>query len=1179
MIVHSSAPYYDDYDKSKDFTQILALPGRAEQAREFTQIQSIQRDYLERLGNAVFKDGYVVSGCGLVIDGTTVTILDGQVFIDGLIRNVSETDVQITNSGIERVMMRVITSIVTEIEDGTLRDPAQGYENYGIEGAYREKQVVEIYVVQENDLSTAGTTLYTLQSGTLLNDSGSTEYTTFSDMLAERTYDENGNFKIEGLYLKSICSVDEDTDKIVTYVDAGKAYVHGYEVNKSTVSSVSLNRSTATRLVNGESHVYSSTLSRYKISNSPVSAISNVTCSVQVTEASKNRGSIPGGYDAFNLTPVREIVSISQGVITFIQNTDYKLYSDQIDWSLPGEEPQVGTTYSVTYVYNKTMVEGVDYQIVNEANASYIEFLLEGDKPTENSIFYLYYTYTLARRDLVLLDSNGVLSCIEGAYDKFNNLITPYNRDRDKLELGHVDIYPTFTGQTITAVVTNYQSVRLTQSNIYSMLKRIEGLEMNIAEMDLDREAEASESASDLMGIYTDGFMGITKSDLNYSRVVDGNVVAYDCCIDYDNSELTTPATVVDMAATIDMVQSSQLGVIGNVVSAPFDSTTALNQAYATGVMKVNPYAAYDPISSVKLSPSVDTWVDHNKITLKDTIENTSYNTTYKTYSHGWWSTGSIYNLKAQNYMYSTSDLSSTYAGKTSSTATKASVAESVSEYMHVRDVAVKGSSFDAALTNIKCVFNNVVIPLVATGTTVQLPDGKVQADLSGRFTAKFTIPADTSCGKVNVRLVGEDALGYTHSGQAVYSAEGSILTTTITNTNVITRNYNVLVSTHNLYSSDPLAQSFVFTSDTVITKVGLYFAEKDANRPVVVQVRNVVNGYPGEVVYAEVVVESSDINVPAPAGQPVLTDVDLNQPVYCFSDTFYCFVVLSDSNDYSMFYAGLGETLYNNPNSYMTINPYTAGVLFSSSNSTTWTAHQGSDLKFVIYKAQYLGSGEVIFNEISLGAVTTDGLLLDATYEDYKNAGLNWYYRITPTGTWLPIDTLVFRDLQALTDKVQLKAVMNTASNTSPFIAKDQVSLKCFQDAGKATYISKTLSGTDFEEEYQALKVSYELALPSGASCKAYYMDVENGDWNLIKLDDSIVDPDNTLPVVSLETKQVDEEFTLYTWSLSKIQKIMTTPASTGSSFYKIRIDLETPIVYKRPKVRKLMSFMKYAI
>jgi len=37
-------PYFDDYEPTKNFQQILARPGHAVQARELTQLQSILRN-------------------------------------------------------------------------------------------------------------------------------------------------------------------------------------------------------------------------------------------------------------------------------------------------------------------------------------------------------------------------------------------------------------------------------------------------------------------------------------------------------------------------------------------------------------------------------------------------------------------------------------------------------------------------------------------------------------------------------------------------------------------------------------------------------------------------------------------------------------------------------------------------------------------------------------------------------------------------------------------------------------------------------------------------------------------------------------------------------------------------------------------------------------------------------
>lgn len=53
-------PYYDDFDASKNFHQVLFKPGMPVQARELTQLQSIIRDQIAKFGNHVFKHGSVV---------------------------------------------------------------------------------------------------------------------------------------------------------------------------------------------------------------------------------------------------------------------------------------------------------------------------------------------------------------------------------------------------------------------------------------------------------------------------------------------------------------------------------------------------------------------------------------------------------------------------------------------------------------------------------------------------------------------------------------------------------------------------------------------------------------------------------------------------------------------------------------------------------------------------------------------------------------------------------------------------------------------------------------------------------------------------------------------------------------------------------------------------------------
>lgn len=59
------APYFDDYDETKNYHRVLFRPATAVQARELTQLQTILQTQIERFGNWAFKNGDIVSGCAI----------------------------------------------------------------------------------------------------------------------------------------------------------------------------------------------------------------------------------------------------------------------------------------------------------------------------------------------------------------------------------------------------------------------------------------------------------------------------------------------------------------------------------------------------------------------------------------------------------------------------------------------------------------------------------------------------------------------------------------------------------------------------------------------------------------------------------------------------------------------------------------------------------------------------------------------------------------------------------------------------------------------------------------------------------------------------------------------------------------------------------------------------------
>ena len=118
----------------------------------------------------------------------------------------------------------------------------------------------------------------------------------------------------------------------------------------------------------------------------------------------------------------------------------------------------------------------------------------------------------------------------------------------------------------------------------------------------------------------------------------------------------------------------------------------------------------------------------------------------------------------------------------------------------------------------------------------------------------------------------------------------------------------------------DPLAQSFMIdTSDgAFITSIDLFFHTKDTSEPISVQIREMKNGIPTHNVlpFAWTTLKPADVNVvdlntvnPNPNVTP--TRFTFESPVFLQEHTEYCFVIMANSTDYNVWYAGTGENDY----------------------------------------------------------------------------------------------------------------------------------------------------------------------------------------------------------------------------------------------------------------------------
>jgi hypothetical protein len=179
----------------------------------------------------------------------------------------------------------------------------------------------------------------------------------------------------------------------------------------------------------------------------------------------------------------------------------------------------------------------------------------------------------------------------------------------------------------------------------------------------------------------------------------------------------------------------------------------------------------------------------------------------------------------------------------------------------------------------------------------------------------------------------------------------------------------------------DPLAQSFACDEPTgvYLTKLDIYFQQKDPSIPVSCQIRTMDLGFPTQTVlpFSEVTVDSDDVIVSDDASIP--TTFAFESPVYLEGSKEYAIVILSPSTSYFVWISSLlgrsseGQDLtFSEPIDTLTGERVTTqpilGSLFKSQNASTWTPSQFEDLKFTLHRAEFsLNPGTITFHNPDL--------------------------------------------------------------------------------------------------------------------------------------------------------------------------------------------------------------------
>ena len=244
---------------------------------------------------------------------------------------------------------------------------------------------------------------------------------------------------------------------------------------------------------------------------------------------------------------------------------------------------------------------------------------------------------------------------------------------------------------------------------------------------------------------------------------------------------------------------------------------------------------------------------------------------------------------------------------------------------------------------------------------TFAIPDPKVDANPRWRTGQRlFRLTSSSSNSLTNANVETAANVEYVARGlletvreTILSSREARVEMRSVTETQSITRT-STRTEERQVGYHDPLAQTFLIDDEggVFLTSIDIFFSTKDSAIPVTVQIRDVVNGYPGQKIlpFSEVTLNPGSVNTSTDG--TVATKFTFPSPVYIQNNIEYCFVVMANSQDYNAYVARIGETSLDS-NRTISAQPY-AGVLFKSQNGMTWSAEQNEDMKFKLRRAEF---------------------------------------------------------------------------------------------------------------------------------------------------------------------------------------------------------------------------------
>ena len=1137
------------FDPNKNYKKVVYHEDRTLLDSELNEQQDIAREQVKRLADALFREGAVLSGLEAARANNVLQVAPGRVYVDGCIEDVPGATLAYDaakQTGADYVYVELLKYRYTYNHDGVLANPATGEataerekwvtalknRNTALDALpanVTQRKVVCLYkfardtgevlpVVQQKcniALEDFGGTL----AGARITVGSVTEnqlafaaaegLSSLLGNLAERTFDQAGNYLVSGF---DSFTNGGDGQNVMVVTNAGRAYVQGYRIHKDLPTTTLVPKSAAVKFVRGEQKTFLEGVRRYALNSTPLQAATQVEAVVEAV-SSVTRGSVSGGEDLLEPSPVVDILEVSQGATLFQKGADWQQSGNCVDW-LGRDEPAIGTSYTVRWTYTRQMVKGVDY----------CDGGLFGQSgcPAPGLYHYLVTVVTAAGES----EYNG--ACV-------------VSRQTGAGEINRLS-WSAVPGAVRYRVYRGSDNTRPGLQLIFESPPSALSFEDDGADVPASVNPPQANGSGAAMAP-----VSIALGDLdvvNFGRPGEGMqpVVGSNCSIDYNyylgrrDILCATASEIVRIPGAPaefpkdPVVPDNALALCS--VSCPPDSTAMTVRNFGiTRVTMDQLHRLMNDIESLKYNDAIaqmnaqlqNRTAETKKGIYSDDFSNTAQSDT----AHPEWSArvdalrqfaaparSTTSHLLAADPAHTTARLGESLALLP---ATEVVLAEQL-DWSEERNVN-PWSAFDkppASVTVNPVMGRRGQTTLGVTGVnfsrnasnvTVRC-DGQVVAsglltDGTGRFSGTFLVPDSAELGNRIVNAT-DGACG----AEAAVQVQDPLVVTRIERV-VEQRVIRVPAwewvwwRRPSLRPVDPLAQTFSFPKNRVLSAVGLFFAGKDAEKPVTVQVRGVTTGFPNSTVYAETTLAPDEVNLDAE------TKAVFPNPVYTEADTSYAVVVLTDSNAYRLRVAVLGAA---GQNGVITKQAYPQGVLLESSNAETWNAQQGADLALRVYGLEFAAAGIVQFLPAPAGDFTE--INLDEYSAFPEGTSIVWEYSQDGGLSW---DVLV----PAEEEKVAWRSVhhlirarlSSAAPNESPVLNFRNVAMIGYRNGCDGTYVTRQ---NELTQGVAATTLYAEMNVPSNTTVAWHASNDGGTTWEPMTLDG---------------TRTVSKEWTEYTY------------------------------------------------